>query len=438
MSKIFPSLNYMEKTKYLIVGGGIAGTTAAETIRAKDAAGRIVIISDEPYRPYSRIMLSKPNFFLEKIPFDRIWLKKELWYEENRINFISGKKVIRLDPKRKIVILHTKEQIEYEKLLLAIGTCARRWEIPGSEKHGIFYLRTLDDAMSIIAAVKSAKAKGGSFGKALAVGGGFVCLEMCDMLRLAGIEVTLAIRESYYWEPLLDKPSGRMIESALERGGVKILRNTEVKEVQGKEAVSGVVFGNGTLVSCGIIIVGIGVVCPHEWIREAGIHVSRGVVADEYLQTSAPDVWTAGDAAEFNDVILGERIQLGNWVNAQMQGKAAGANMVASFGLSERQKEPFRFVSFYTTQGFGITIAFIGDIRQESDRAVISRGNPESGSYGRIIIKDGEVVGGTLINRTTELSAISRLIENNTAVSGLEQKIADAAFDLKNLSHDKR
>ena len=367
----------VEKIKYLIIGGGIAGTTAAETIRRHDASGSIGIVSDEPHRLYSRVMLSKPNFFLERIPFEQIWLKKDSWYAENDVGLIAGRRAAGLDAFKKTVTLDDGTPLAYEKLLLAIG-------------------------------------------------GGFVSFEMCEMLRMAGIAVTLILREPYYWQPLLDESSGRMIERALENGGVKILYAAEVSRVLGGSAVTGVALTNGAEIPCEMIIAGIGIFCPLEWIAHAGVAVNRGILANEYLETNQPDVWAAGDAAEFNDLILGERLQLGNWVNAQVQGRAAGANMAG-------QRQPFRMVSFYTTQGFGITIAFVGDVRPEKDRMIIPRGTPENGSYGRIIIKDGEVIGATLINRTAELAAISKMIEKDVKVAGREKELADTSFDLKTL-----
>ena len=206
----------VEKIKYLIIGGGIAGTTAAETIRRLDPSGSIGIVSDEPHRLYSRVMLSKPNFFLGKIPFEQIWLKKESWYAESGIKFIAGKRAVRVDASKKIVTLDDGMPLEYEKLLLALGGCARKWGIPGSDKRGVFYLRTLDDTRAIISAIKTGR-------KATTIGGGFISFEMCEMLRMAGIAVTLILREPYYWQPLLDEPSGRMIERALKVVGVEIL-----------------------------------------------------------------------------------------------------------------------------------------------------------------------------------------------------------------------
>ncbi|MBI2023533.1 NAD(P)/FAD-dependent oxidoreductase [Candidatus Giovannonibacteria bacterium] len=402
--------------KYLIIGGGVAGTTAAESIRKKDPAGSIAIVSEEPFRLYSRIMLSKPNFFLEKISFEQVWLKTEAWYKENNIEFYAGKRALNLNTAEKKVTLQDNEVLKYEKLLLAIGGCVRLFGAPGSEKEGVFYLRTLEDAKAVISAVKTAK-------RAVVIGGGFIGFEMCEMLRLAGVEVTLVLREPYFWQILLDDVSGKMIEGALEKGGVKIIRSNEVSDIIGKDSVEKVILKDGSELPCDMLIVGIGLQCPFSWVEAAGIKVNKGILANEYLETTAPDVWTAGDCAEFQDLILGERIQLANWANAQMQGRRAGLNMSG-------EKETFRLVSFYTTRGFGISIAFVGDIRPEAGRTITCRGSREANSYARLISKDGELIGATLINRTQEMGAISKVIEMNIKITGLEKELADPLFDL--------
>src|SRR3989338_6794387 len=290
----------MEKRyTYLIIGGGIAGTTAAEAIRAADPAGSFGIVSDEPYRLYSRIMLSKPNFFLEKIPFENVWLKKEDWFKENSIDFIGGKTAISLDTAGHRITLNDGTALVYEKLLIAQGGSARKFPGPGGDKKGIFVIRTVDDAKAIIEATKKAK-------HAIVVGGGFVSFEMCEMLRLANIDVTLILRENIFWHVLLDDTSGRIIEDALIRGGVTIVREAEVQEFTGGDTVTGAVLKNGDTLECDMAIVGIGIVMNLDWVKKARVAVRRGICANEYLETNAADVWVAGDIAEYKDVILGE------------------------------------------------------------------------------------------------------------------------------------
>ena len=148
----------MQNFKYLIIGGGVAGVTAAETIRQNDPTGTIGIVSDEPYILYSRVMLSKPNFFLGKVPFDQVWLKGEEWYKENNISFLGGKTVGSLDSKNKEIKLINGDSssIFYEKLLIATGTATRKAAMPGAYKKGVHYLRSLEDGKGIMENIKTA------------------------------------------------------------------------------------------------------------------------------------------------------------------------------------------------------------------------------------------------------------------------------------------
>lgn len=416
-----------EYYKYLIVGGGAAGTSAAETIRGNDPDGSVAIVSDEIHPLYSRVMLSKPNFFLGKIPFEQIWMKGVDWYEKNKIIFCGGKIVTGLDVKNKTVTLNDGQNIGYEKLLIATGVRPRTWGITGSDRKGIFSLRTLEDGKAIMDKIKTAK-------KAVVIGGGFIGFEMADLMHLAGLNTTMILREDYFWQPTLDEASGQMIEKALTNAGVTILKNSEVVEVLGQEYASGVVLKDGSKIDCDIIIIGIGVEpADLKWLENAGVETchstsakttsaqGRSISANEFLETNIPDIWTAGDIAEYTDLLLEEKIQLGNWVNAHEQGRVAGLNMVG-------KKTPFKFVSFYTTTGVGTSVAFVGDARLLPDRLVIQRGSPEINSYCRILIVGKELVGATMINRISEMSTISKIIENNVDISEHKTELSDINF----------
>ncbi|OGD25219.1 hypothetical protein A2819_02505 [Candidatus Azambacteria bacterium RIFCSPHIGHO2_01_FULL_40_24] len=407
----------MKKFKYLIIGGGVSGTTAAETIRNSDKDSLVAIINEEPYTAYSRVTLSKHEFYDKEWEEDKIWFRTPDWYLKENIELIAGKVAVNLDHDKKLVILNDGEEIEYEKLLLAIGSCAKKWMVPGSDKKNIFVLRNLDDAKAIRDKMPTAK-------NAIAVGGGFVSFEMCHILRQFNIDTTLVLRESYYWEPVLSEDEAAVVEEALIKNEVKILKNSEINEVVGGEFAEGVILKDGTKIDCDIIIPGIGVACSLNWLKSPGLETNRGILTNEYLETNIPDIWASGDVAEFNDLILEERVQLGNWLNAQQQGRVAGLNMAG-------KKEPFRMVTSYSTNGFGVTICFVGDVRPEADRTMISRGSLESKSWARLLVKDGEIIGATIINRTPELAAISKLIATDFKISGHEKELADPDFDLK-------
>lgn len=416
----------MNEYKYLIVGGGVAGTTAAETLRQTDKEGSIAIISDEP-RFYSRIMLSKPNFFLEKIPFDSVWLRKKEWYSENKIEFIEGVMATKLDNQSKTLELSDGRILKYEKLLLATGGEARPWPLTGADKKGVCYVRDLSQTNELIENVKTSK-------EAVAIGSGFVSFEMCEMMRLGGLSVTLIMREPYYWHPLLDKESAKMIEAGLENGGVKIFRNAEVSEILGDERISGVILKDGTKIECQLALLGIGLVCYLDWVKNAGVLIDKGILTDEYLETNISGIFAAGDVAEFNDLVLGEKVQLGNWVNAQMQGRVAANNMLASFPELGVSKKPFKMVSFYTCIGFGLNIAMSGDVRVKPEYKIIKRGSPEINSFARIIVDaNNEIIGATFINRTQDMGPINKLIESDFKVTNHESEFSDVNFDLKQL-----
>lgn len=410
----------MKKYKYLIIGGGIAGTTAAETLRKEDPEARVAIVSDEPHPLYSRILLSKPNFFLGKVPFDTIWMRKLEWYSDQGIDYLPGKKVVGLDGEGHKVSLDDGSELEYEKCLIAMGMPVRRVPVPGLDKKGVNYVKTVDDAKEIIANVKEAK-------RAIVIGSGFISFEMLDMLHLAGLEVESVLREKYFWEPILDEPAGRMIERKLAAEGIKVRLNTEMAEVQGDDSVEKVILNNGDEIDCQMIILGIGVSLQDEWLEQAGLQVDRGIVCDAKLRTNLPDVYTAGDVAEYEDLVLGDHNMCGLWIHAQMQGKTAALNMAG-------RDELYRYLPSYTAHGFGMQIGFVGQVWRDEGDELITRGNPEAEKYTGLVVRGGkQVVGGFMVNSTKEMAPVMRLVEAGTDVSGVKDKLADDSVDLATL-----
>jgi NADPH-dependent 2,4-dienoyl-CoA reductase/sulfur reductase-like enzyme len=372
----------MEPFDYLIIGGGIAGTTAAQVIREKDSVHTIAIVTDEPYRLYSRILLSKPNFLLGKITPDQVFLKTDAWYKERAITRVFGKRAVALHAKEKEITLEGGETLGYKKLLLATGGRVKKIDAEGSER--VQYVRTLPDAEAILAKFKTAK-------DAVVLGGGFISFEMCDIFAKAGVKTSVYLRKNYFWESLWDLASGKLIEEALRKAGITIFPNAEFKKIPPADIVVG----------------GFGMQYDVQWLSSAGVRTRNGVLTDEYLETNLPDIYAAGDIAEYKDLILNEEIQLGNWVGAMMQGRTAGMNMARPAG----EHTPYRLVSSYTTVGLGLTIAFVGDVRPLPDREVRVIGSPKENSYGRILMKGEKVVGATLINRMQELGEITRMIK---------------------------
>ncbi len=399
----------MQPYRYVIIGGGIAGTTAAETIRKCDTEGKIAIISDEPHPLYSRVLLSKPKWVLGEQPFDNVWIKKPEWYVEQNIHLFRGLSATRLDPDRKQLTLSDGDVLVYEKLLIATGAHSRPWNVPGARKQGVLSLRTVDDARKI------AEAAQGEPKRVITIGSSCVSFEIIEILRSRGFTVTEVMRERYYFEPSLSREEGELIERVLLGNDVEIIRENEVVEVLGDEVVTGVRLRDGRELSADIVLAFIGVIYPLEWLQSSGLAIHRGILANGFLETNLPGVYTAGDTAECWDEALGEVLIMGNWMSARLQGEVAGKNMTAA---SCTERTQFEQVSFHTSHGFGYQIGWVGDVRIAADRTYLHYPTPEEHSFCRIIVWHGRVVGGTTVNRPDLMGMITKLIQSREDVSG--------------------
>lgn len=414
----------MQHYKYVIVGGGIAGTTAAETIRKHDSKGSIAIISDEPHPLYSRVLLSKPKWVLGEQPFDNVWLKKGDWYDENNIHLFKGIRATSLNAGRKTVALSDDDKLTYEKLLLATGAHARKWNVKGVDKEGIHYLRTVDDAKGLNEVAQ------GEPKRAVMVGSACVSFEIIEILLSQGFTVTEVMREKYFFEPQLSEEEVAPVEKVLEEKGVTIIRESEVEEVLGGEHVEGVRLTDGREIACDYILPFIGVELPVEWVKEAGVATGKGIYANQYLETNVPDVWTAGDTSECWDVMLEETVIMGNWMSARLQGEVAGKNMCTD------EREPFAQVSFHASHGFGFHLGFTGDVRQKVhgiERTVIHYPTEEENTHCRILVDGNRIVGGTTVNRPDLMGVITKLIKEKVDVSKEINALKEGAIDIKEI-----
>jgi NAD(P)H-nitrite reductase large subunit len=420
----------MQEYKYIIIGGGIAGTTAAETIRKSDTEGSIAIISDEPHPLYSRVLLSKPKWVLGEQPFDNVWLKNEDWYTEHNVHLFKGIRATALDAGGKVVTLSDGDKLGYEKLLLATGAHSRQWNVKGvhdasgNTKEGLHYLRTVDDAKGLNAVAQ------GEPKHAVMVGSACVSFEIIEILLSQGFTVTEVMREKYFFEPQLSEEEVTPIENILEEKGVHIIRESEVEEVLGDKKVEGVRLHDGTEIACDFILPFIGVELPVEWVKEAGVATGKGIFANQFLETNVPNIWTAGDTTQCWDVMLEETVIMGNWMSARLQGEIAGKNMATGV------REPFAQVSFHTSHGFGFQLGFTGDVRPEvfgKARTIVQYPLEEKNTFCRLVLMDGKLVGGTTVNRPDLMSTMTKIITNKIDLTDKLEDIKKGAIDLKSL-----
>ena len=403
----------LRQVDYLIVGGGIAGTTAAETIRER-SAGRVMIVSDERHFLYSRVRL--PDYVTGRIPREKVFIKEEGWYHERGIELLWETTVISILPKDQQILLSNGTVVHYQRLLLSTGGTLRRLKCEGCALEGIYYLRTIEDAEALREAIQRSK-------RAVVVGGGFIGLELARCFIHGGLETVMVMMEPRFWPLALDEESGKMIEAALQSQEIARHYSNQVSALKGNRSVQQVVLASGKSHECDMAGVGVGIEASHSFIRSSDIEVRRGVLTDEYLRTSDPQVFAAGDVAEFYDVSRSQHNQIGNWSNASEQGKVAALNMLD-------EKTVYKFVSNYVIRVFGLSIAFVGDTALLPGTQVIRRGSTHDGGYGRLLVRDGAIKGATLLNRPHEMRPIVELIKSGLNIDRFWSDLANVNFDL--------
>ncbi len=426
----------MKLVDFLIVGGSAAGTTAAEVIRGLLPDVSISIVTDESHEQYSRVLL--PHFIRHKVEREQVFLKKAQWYADKRIDLVKGVRAQRLEVSRKTIILENGEEIQYGKLLISIGGYAIKLDAVGADLENILYLRTLEDADRIVKVASSACAKAladKQSAKGVIVGGGFIGLEFCSCFAKNGVgDICVLVMEPYFWKGKLDEDSSKVLVSTLEKNGIKVLVGEQVDHFVGEGKVQSVVTKSGGSFEADVVGIGIGIKSDFSWLEGTGIEISRAIVTNEYLETNLPDVYAAGDCAEFRDVIFDRQHIMGNWANATSQGSAVGKTMSG-------QKTVFETASSYSVNFFDPpnngSCTFIGVTDEKFADEIIKRGSVDAGKMTRIFVKtiDGvmRVVGATIINNPMEVAPLTAVIKGKVDIFKNKDKFVDASFDLKEL-----
>ena len=310
--------------KYVIVGASAAGIGAVEAIREVDPQGTITVISDEQCTHYSRPMISE--FVSGKADIQKMNCRNDDFWTQNNAEAKTGKKAVALNLTEKTVSLEDGEKVAYEKLLLATGGKPFVPKMEGQEKDGVFTFTTLSEAQQLAEKIASIQAK-----SAVVIGAGLIGISVTDALVKLGLKVTIVELQEKILSLLLDAKASDIVEAAIRKAGVNFAPGQSVQKIVGRPenegAVGGVILTKGDQIPCDIVIVAIGVIPRTELVTGTAVKTNRGIIVDNYMQTSVPDVYASGDVAEAYDYIVNQNRLLPLWPLAILEGRTAGYNM---------------------------------------------------------------------------------------------------------------
>jgi 3-phenylpropionate/trans-cinnamate dioxygenase ferredoxin reductase subunit len=386
---------------FVIVGGGLAGAKAAETLRAEGFEGRLVLIGDETERPYERPPLSK-GYLLGNDPRDVAFVHDASWYGDNNIDLLLGVRATSLDRSKRTLTLDGFEPLVYDKLLLATGSRPRHLDIPGNDLSGVRYLRTLPDADSLVYSLKDGV-------RVVIIGAGWIGLETAAATREHGGQATVIEMASLPLQRVLGDEVATIYANLHRAHGVDLRFSAGVAEFVGSVGeLMAVRLPDGTEIPADVAIVGIGITPNVELAAEAGIAVENGVLTDARLQTSDPNVYACGDVANAHNPMIGKQIRVEHWANALNGGPAAAKAMLDP-------NADYDYVPYFYSDQYDLGMEYSGYVEPDGYDRVVFRGGTDivDGKAPEFIafwVKAGRVLAGMNANVWDVQDDIQKLV----------------------------
>ena len=400
----------MNQAKIVILGGGmVAGYAAKQMVELGLPSGELSILSADNAVPYERPPLSK-GFLAGKDSEDAIKISPEDFYKQHGIEVRLNCEVSALDVKRKRLVLKGGDEFGFQKLVIATGARPRSLNVPGSHLQNLFYLRSMSDSKRIRDAAQSAK-------HAVVIGGGFIGMEVTAVLAQKGVEVTQVLSDDRIWKRVFTPEMSTFFEGYYAAKGVRIVKSSSVKELQGDTTVRSAVLNTGETIQCDLVVAGIGVEPVVDLASSGALDVNNGIVVNEYLQTSDSNILVAGDAANYQDILFGKRRRVEHWDNAVSQGQYCARSLMG-------EAAPFKHVPYFFSDVFDLSYEYWGDT--DGADQIVHRGDMTSNSFSVWWLRDQQVRAAFVMNRPDEeRNSAPQWIESAQPVSAA--KLVDAS-----------
>lgn len=402
--------------EYVIIGNSAAAVGAIESIRKVDGSGFITVIGDEKEHVYSRPLIA--HLVAGEVGEDRMPYRPPYFYERMGVLARLGCRAAGIDYKAQKVILDSEDVVTYDRLLLTTGCKAVSPPIGGLQLKGVAIFQTLADARYIMELVRAGKKR------AVVIGSGLIGMRAAYGLQKSGADVTVVARRRVL-SRILDVEGSGVVEAVLKKGGLHVLKGQSVKEIIGREGhVEGVVLDNGKALACDMVVVAVGVSPDLSLAGE--LKTNRGILVNEYFQTSYSNVYAAGDVAETWDIPRGRPRVNANWPNAHEQGRVAGLNMAGS-ASPYKGSLGMNSVSFY-----GVPVVSMGIFDPEAEDLkgyeIKVRTNPPANIYQKLVFKDNRLKGAIFIGDLGFCGAVKDLICNRMLVGIIKDAILDERY----------
>ena len=400
--------------RYVIIGNGIAGTTAADTLRKNDPNCDIHLLTNEPYPLYNRVSL--PRFLQGVIVEQRVMIRDFAWHEQRNITLVTETMVTDVNTEERVVVTDNGQKFPYDALLVATGGWANPLRVMGAEgtRH-IYNFVTLDDTKSIIARMLESRT-------ALAYGGSFISYELCDGFAVRKLDTTWLMRGPYWLRSALDPDGGEVVDNIAKKFGVNVIHGDEIESVIPQNGVPGYVrTKKGREIQADVIGVGLGIMLNTKFLTNTPVELRSGIVVNEYMETNVPGVYSAGDVAEFYDPTIEQHHTMGTWDNAMAHGRIVGVNMAGGH-------EAYIDVPTYTSPLFDVNIAVVGTAETNNPElqsiALREPGEKGNENYRKLFYRENKLAGVLMIGSPKGRKKLVEIVKNQQVIETAAEREA--------------